>query len=189
MLGLGRGLSRIEYGHFGIDMDESRDRFEDVWRIVERALKGGRFTYQGKVLQTPKEVELRPRGDTGKIHFYGAIGASPESANVMADLGMPPMQTSIGNLEKQKETIAAWKARAEANGLDTSGFRYPIMINCIVADSDDEAVRQVFTVPREVLSGIVVHLRPRTESDSTPLAITLYDEAGELIAQRELESR
>jgi alkanesulfonate monooxygenase SsuD/methylene tetrahydromethanopterin reductase-like flavin-dependent oxidoreductase (luciferase family) len=141
-LGLGRGTAKLEYDAFGIDMDESRDRFEDVWRIVERALKGGRFTYQGKVLQTPKEVELRPRGDTGKIHFYGAIGASPESAHVMADLGMPPMQTSIGNLEKQKETIAAWKERAEASGLDTRGFRYPIMINCIVADTDDDAVRQ-----------------------------------------------
>ncbi|MGD9536813.1 MAG: LLM class flavin-dependent oxidoreductase [Alphaproteobacteria bacterium] len=148
-LGLGRGTAKLEYDAFGIDMDESRERFEDVWRIVERALKGGRFTYKGKVLETPKEIELRPRGDTGKIHFYGAIGASPESAHVMADLGMSPMQTSIGNMERQRETITAWKERARANGLDSSGFRYPIMINCIVADSDDEAVRQAqMFIPR-----------------------------------------
>lgn len=148
-LGLGRGTAKFEYDAFGIDMDESRQRFEDIWRIVERALKGGKFTYKGHVLDVPKEIELRPRGDVSKIHFYGAIGASPESAHVMADLGMPPMQTSIGNLDKQIETINAWKARARTHGMDLGRFRYPIMINCIVADTDDDAVRQAQTfIPR-----------------------------------------
>ena len=30
ILGLGRGLSRLEYRHFGIDMNEARDRFDEA---------------------------------------------------------------------------------------------------------------------------------------------------------------
>ena len=60
----------------------------------------------------------------------------------MADLGMPPMQTSIGNVEKQIETISAWKARARERGLDENQFHYPLMINCIIGDTDEDAVRQ-----------------------------------------------
>src|SRR5215208_1313362 len=38
-LGLGRGLSRREYGHFrAIEMDESRERFDEGSMMVKRAL-------------------------------------------------------------------------------------------------------------------------------------------------------
>ena len=86
-LGLGRGTAKMEYDAFGIDMELSRGRFHECYEVLTKALEGGRFTYQGEHMNVPKEIEIRPRTDTGKIHFYGALGASPESAGIMADIG------------------------------------------------------------------------------------------------------
>jgi len=37
-LGLGRGLSRVEYEHFGIEMSSARDRFDESSRIGARPI-------------------------------------------------------------------------------------------------------------------------------------------------------
>ena len=41
VLGLGRGLARFEYEHFGIDMNTSRDRFDEASRMIVDALDTG----------------------------------------------------------------------------------------------------------------------------------------------------
>ncbi len=138
-LGLGRGTAKYEYDAFGVAMEESRQRFKETYEIVARALEGGRFRYRGEHLQVPTRVELRPRTDRSKIHFYGAVGGSPESGSVMASLGLPPIMTAFSNLPLQREVLAAWKEEARARGMAVEGRRYPMMVNCIVADTDEEA--------------------------------------------------
>ena len=59
-LGLGRGTAKYEYDAFGVPMEESRQRFREVWEIVSTALAGGRFRYEGQHLSVPTRVELRP---------------------------------------------------------------------------------------------------------------------------------
>ena len=138
-LGLGRGTAKYEYDAFGVAMEESRQRFREVWEIVSSALAGGRFRYQGEYLNVPTRVELRPRSDTSKINFYGAVGGSPESGAVMASLGLPPIMTAFSNLPLQREALSGWKEAAETRGMDVNAFRYPMMVNCIIADEDEEA--------------------------------------------------
>src|SRR5262247_1682078 len=41
LLGLGRGLSRIEYRHFGIEMAEARARFDEAAPMIVSALETG----------------------------------------------------------------------------------------------------------------------------------------------------
>ena len=138
-LGLGRGTAKLEYDAFGIDMDLSRDRFREAYELLSTALAGGRFTYRGEYLSVVKEIELRPRSDTSKIHFYGALGASPESASIMAELGLTPICLTIANFEKQNEIITRWHDRAAVHTLQRDQA-IPLLIHCIVADSDEEAV-------------------------------------------------
>jgi len=143
-LGMGRGTAKMEYDAFGIDMEMSRARFRECYEIVTTALKGERFTYQGEHLNVPKEIEIRPRGDTAKINFYGALGASPESAEIMADIGLTPICTTIVNFEKQHEVIARWREKAAARGINAAK-PIPLLIPCIVADSDEAAVEDAKT--------------------------------------------
>ncbi len=138
-LGLGRGTAKYEYDAFGVAMEESRQRFKEAYEIVKTALDGGRFSYRGEYLSVPTRVELRPRTDTTKIQFYGAVGGSPESGSVMAALGLSPIMTAFSNLPLQRQVLAAWKEEAQALGIDVEACRYPMMVNCIVADTDEEA--------------------------------------------------
>src|SRR5439155_19385114 len=90
-LGLGRGTAKYECDAFGLDMQESRQRFQEACEILALALASEPFSYQGSYLQVPKRITVRPRVagvSRDRIHFYGAIG-SPGSAEVMARLGLP----------------------------------------------------------------------------------------------------
>jgi alkanesulfonate monooxygenase SsuD/methylene tetrahydromethanopterin reductase-like flavin-dependent oxidoreductase (luciferase family) len=149
-LGLGRGTAKAEYDALSIDMDQAQQRFKETWEVIQLGLSGRRFTYDGQHIKAPKEIVVRPRLEPGRlksIHFYGAIG-SPGTAERMADMGLPPMCTSIGNYEQQVETLRNWRTRAVARGLSTD-VRFPIMINCIVADTTQAAIEEAKTyIPR-----------------------------------------
>ena len=57
----------------------------------------------------------------------------------MASLGLPPIMTAFSNLPLQREALVGWKEAAQARGMDVDACRYPMMVNCIIADSDAEA--------------------------------------------------
>jgi alkanesulfonate monooxygenase SsuD/methylene tetrahydromethanopterin reductase-like flavin-dependent oxidoreductase (luciferase family) len=142
-LGLGRGTAKYEFDAFGLDMGASRQRFRETYEVLKLALAGGELSYHGQEIVLPKTVEVRPRVagvSTDRINFYGAIG-SPGSASVMAEMGLPPMCTTIGDLEAQQGILHTWTQTARERGVPTEGLK-PIMINCIVADTDAEAIAQ-----------------------------------------------
>ena len=138
--GIGRGTAKYEYDAFGVDMSEARDRFRETYEIVKEALTGEPFEYQGERLKVPTKVQLRPLPRLNQINFYGAIG-SPSSASIMAELGLPPICTSIGDFQKQKETLDSWRETAVERGVKTD-VQLPIMVNCIVADTDEKAMAE-----------------------------------------------
>ncbi len=140
-LGIGRGTAKYEFDAFGLDMGASRERFQEVYEVISTALRGQPFAYHGEQIDMPKEVAVRPRVagvTTDRIHFYGAIG-SPGSASVMGEMGLAPMCTTIGDFQTQAGIIRTWEETARAHGFPTE-VRKPLMINCIVADTDEEAI-------------------------------------------------
>src|SRR5204863_2866563 len=58
LLGVGRGLARREYQSLGIDMEESRQRFQEAVEIFRLALSESRFSYDGVHFQIP-DMALR----------------------------------------------------------------------------------------------------------------------------------
>ena len=57
----------------------------------------------------------------------------------MASLGLPPIMTAFSNLPLQREALVGWKDAAQARGMNVEACRYPMMVNCIIADTDEEA--------------------------------------------------
>ena len=68
------------------------------------------------------------------------VSLEAPSAPIIADLGLPPICTSIGDFEAQRATLQAWADRAAELSLETSPVR-PILVNAIVADTDEAAWR------------------------------------------------
>ncbi len=169
-LGLGRGTAKYEFDAFGLDMARSRERFQEMYEVISMALKGERLAYKGNQIEIPKQIEVRPRVagvSTDRIHFYGAIG-SPGSASVMAEMGLPPMCTTIGDFETQARIMRTWEETARANGVSTDVTR-PIMINCIVADTDEEAVELAQRyIPRFMQAQIDHYMPEETNWEELP---------------------
>jgi len=139
-LGLGRGNAQMEYDAFDIDMAEAKDRFEDIWRILDRAMTGEPFTYEGKILKAPREVAVRPKPLRDKIHFYGGMWQA-SSAKKIADLGLPPMCNGTHPMEVQRQVMANWDEAAKSNGMRTDVAKV-VACTLIVADTDEEAYAQ-----------------------------------------------
>jgi alkanesulfonate monooxygenase SsuD/methylene tetrahydromethanopterin reductase-like flavin-dependent oxidoreductase (luciferase family) len=86
ILGLGRGLARIEYEGFRLDQNEGRARFVEYAQLVLEALESG-YMEGGEVTRQPRRA-IRPfpaRSFRGRTY---AAAVSPDSVPIMAKLGV-----------------------------------------------------------------------------------------------------
>jgi alkanesulfonate monooxygenase SsuD/methylene tetrahydromethanopterin reductase-like flavin-dependent oxidoreductase (luciferase family) len=86
LLGLGRGLARVEYEHFQIDMDTSRDRFDEASRMIIDGLEKG-FVEGAGPYYPQVRTEIRPRPLASFRDRFYAVGISPDSVEQVARLG------------------------------------------------------------------------------------------------------
>ncbi|MBI3029975.1 MAG: LLM class flavin-dependent oxidoreductase [Candidatus Rokubacteria bacterium] len=87
ILGLGRGAGRVEFDGFRLAMDESRQRFVESAQMLLRGLETGYCEHDGTFVKQPRAA-IRPapfKSFRGRTY---AAAVSPESARVMAELGV-----------------------------------------------------------------------------------------------------
>ncbi|MCH7478276.1 MAG: LLM class flavin-dependent oxidoreductase [SAR324 cluster bacterium] len=87
ILGLGRGLGRVEFEGFRLNMSESRPRFVESAEMLLRGLEQGYCEYDGEFIKQPRR-DIRPkpfRSFRGRTY---AAAVSPESSRIMAELGI-----------------------------------------------------------------------------------------------------
>ncbi len=87
VLGLGRGLGRVEFDGFRVPMSESRERFTESAQFILDALETGVAQFDGTHVHQPVR-HLRP---APMLSFKGrtyASSVSPESWPIMARLGI-----------------------------------------------------------------------------------------------------
>jgi alkanesulfonate monooxygenase SsuD/methylene tetrahydromethanopterin reductase-like flavin-dependent oxidoreductase (luciferase family) len=109
ILGIGRGLGRVEFDGFRLDMNKSRRLFAEYAEAIMSALESGFIECDGELYKQPR-AEIRPepyatfRGRT----FASAI--SPQSIDLMAGLGIglmiiaqKPWETVIAELESYRD--------------------------------------------------------------------------------------
>ncbi|MGH7948135.1 MAG: LLM class flavin-dependent oxidoreductase, partial [Candidatus Binataceae bacterium] len=86
ILGLGRGLARIEYEGFRLDQNEGRNLFVEYAELLMNALENG-YMEGGTATKQPRR-EIRPfpfKSFRGRTY---AAAVSPESMPIMAKLGV-----------------------------------------------------------------------------------------------------
>jgi alkanesulfonate monooxygenase SsuD/methylene tetrahydromethanopterin reductase-like flavin-dependent oxidoreductase (luciferase family) len=99
ILGLGRGLARMEYEGMRQDMNESRERFDEAAEMILQTLESGIAEHSGKYYQQPR-VEIHPLPlSTFKGRTYG-VAMSPDSAEAAARLKLGMMAFVQGDVEK-----------------------------------------------------------------------------------------
>lgn len=108
-LGLGRGLARMEYERFGIDMGEARGRFNEAAGLVVDALETG-WIEGGGPYYPQFRTEIRPRPTASFRDRLYVVTMSPESAPIAAALGARMMMFMQFSVEKHLPGIESYRS-------------------------------------------------------------------------------
>ena len=136
IIGFGRGAATVEYAGYRIPMHESRERFVECAEIVRRGLTQDSFSYDGKYYQIP-EIQIRPRPISHPEQRCYASSVSPESAEIMAKLGLGVLIIAQRSWEDTAADYQRYVENATASGFQP---RAPIgLFNVLVSDDPQEA--------------------------------------------------
>jgi alkanesulfonate monooxygenase SsuD/methylene tetrahydromethanopterin reductase-like flavin-dependent oxidoreductase (luciferase family) len=87
ILGIGRGLGRVEFEGFRVDQEDSREIFVEATQMLLEGLERGYCAFDGRFVKQPRR-ELRPRPFKSFRGRTYAAAVSPESSEIMARLGI-----------------------------------------------------------------------------------------------------
>ncbi len=133
VLGMGRGLGRVEFGGFGVNQEESRERFVEASQIILEGLENGSVEFAGKYYQQAKR-ELRPRPFKSFRGRTYAAAVSPESSQIMAKLGIGLLIIPQKPWEMVLQELADYRRIfAQVNGTDAPP---PIVAGWTFCDED-----------------------------------------------------
>ena len=108
--GMGRGLSRREFAMFrGIEMDESRARFDEASMMVQRALETGFIEGDGPFYPQPR-APIRPaptRTFAGRTY---AVASSDDSVEAAARLAATMVMFSDRSWKSRLPSIERWRS-------------------------------------------------------------------------------
>jgi alkanesulfonate monooxygenase SsuD/methylene tetrahydromethanopterin reductase-like flavin-dependent oxidoreductase (luciferase family) len=111
ILGFGRGLAREEYRAFGVDMNTSRERFDQAAEIILKILDTGVAEYETQFFkQSRTEVTPKP------VHGYRdreflSVAMTPESGMAAATLGATMMSFVQLPWAQHHAAVEAWRGR------------------------------------------------------------------------------
>lgn len=136
LFGFGRGAASVEYAGFRIPMEEARPRFVEAAQIIVKALTNEVFDWDGEFFHIPP-TSIRPRPISHPERRFYASAVSPESAEIMAQLGFGVLVVMQNEWPVAAEGIQRYREIAGNVGHTP---RPPIILtNISVAESRDEA--------------------------------------------------
>ncbi len=141
VLGMGRGLGRIEFEGFGREMGESRERFVEYGGAILEALETGHIEADGKFFKQAR-TQIRPfpfKSFKGRVY---ASAVSPESSRIMAKLGIGVMIIAQKPWDKTLAELDAYRRiyREENNGEEAPK---PLIVSFIGCHEDEAAAKEM----------------------------------------------
>jgi alkanesulfonate monooxygenase SsuD/methylene tetrahydromethanopterin reductase-like flavin-dependent oxidoreductase (luciferase family) len=108
--GMGRGLSRREYSHFrGIEMDTSRERFDEASSMVQRALETGFIEGDGPFYPQPR-TPIRPAPSRSFAGRTYAVASSDDSVEAAARLRASMVMFADRAWKSRVPSIEKWRS-------------------------------------------------------------------------------
>lgn len=141
LFGMGRGLARREFEGFGIDMGESRDRFDEAAAMIIRGLEDGYVENDGKYYPQ-KRVDVHPAPLATFKGRTTQVAMSPDSAVVAGNLGLQMMAFIQGPMETMHLPMIEMyrEAYRKSQGTDAPP---PLMIDLTYCHNDSAEAERV----------------------------------------------
>ncbi len=140
VVGVGRGLARVEYEGFRLDMNQSRTRFNESAELLVNALEQGFAEFDGELVQQPR-VEIRPNPfKTFEGRTYAAA-ISPESSIILAKLGVGVLIIPQKPWSDVQDELASYRATyQEVNEGEPPA---PVVVTFAFCDNDEERAAEM----------------------------------------------
>jgi alkanesulfonate monooxygenase SsuD/methylene tetrahydromethanopterin reductase-like flavin-dependent oxidoreductase (luciferase family) len=141
ILGIGRGLGRIEFRGLRVAMSESRGRFSEYAQALLQGLETGFIEFDGEFYKQPR-VAVRPR-PIGSFHSRTyAASVSPQSLEIICRLGVGSLIIAQKPWETTEAELRDYRRRfGEVNG---RAAPRPIMASFIAVHEDEAVAREMF---------------------------------------------
>jgi alkanesulfonate monooxygenase SsuD/methylene tetrahydromethanopterin reductase-like flavin-dependent oxidoreductase (luciferase family) len=110
VIGFGRGLAKLEYEFFQIPMEESRQRFDEAWKIVIDGVRNGVVeadTHFYKIPPTPIVPKPRPE----LADRFLSVGMSPESSGRAGEIGAELLMFITGAPEAWMPLVELYRSK------------------------------------------------------------------------------
>ena len=160
-IGVVRAFLESEYRALNVDMNESRERFNESLDILCGTWTNERFSYKGKY-SSFKDVELRPRPVQRKPRIFLGSVMSPESIKYAGLMGLNLMVIPYAvSLTKVKDIISMYRDALDKAGHNQADYSVMGPAHLFVDENEAKAVSAV----REPIVRYVGYLRDAVKSD------------------------
>lgn len=140
-VGFGRAFIPEEFDAFGIDMDESRERFEEGVALIKRLWTEDRVTHDGRFFHL-KNIHLTPR-PVQQPHppIWVAAILSEESFAAAGRQGYHLMLVPFaGSLDRTALLLRTYTEAWAAGGREPGGWQVQVALHAYLAESRAEAI-------------------------------------------------
>jgi alkanesulfonate monooxygenase SsuD/methylene tetrahydromethanopterin reductase-like flavin-dependent oxidoreductase (luciferase family) len=132
--GVGRGYQGHEFAGFGVDITKSHLLFREQLEIVQRALAGEPFAWQGEFYRFP-ELTVLPRPVQRPHPPIYVAALSPETVAWAGDHAWPVLTDQFSPVYRIEENRRVWRERAARAGLDVARVALPTLRQVYVGES------------------------------------------------------
>ncbi len=140
ILGLGRGLGRVEFEGFGVDMNTSREYFVEAAQMILQGLERGYCEFDGQYVKQVRR-DIRPRPHTTFRGRTYAAAVSPESSRIMAELGIGLCIIPQKPWDMVAEELTAYRTiYREVNGAEAPP---PVVSGWTFCDDNEQRAREM----------------------------------------------
>ena len=186
IFGMGRGLAKKEYDQFGIEMDTSRDRFDEAAPMILKALETGYIEGNGKYYPQPRAV-IRPQPVRSFKGRVTQVAMSPDSALEAATHAAQMMIFTQKPIEQHLEDFTPYRERfVKLHGYEAPA---PLMAGITVCHEDRDYAAEL---ARKHIAGYLVtvmdHYRLMDDHFKNAKGYESYGEAVDMMRDIGLEA-
>jgi alkanesulfonate monooxygenase SsuD/methylene tetrahydromethanopterin reductase-like flavin-dependent oxidoreductase (luciferase family) len=148
-IGIGRGVSKGEFDAVGVPREESRQRFNETLDILQLALSGERFSYEGEIFTVP-EMSLRPEPQSDDLfsRIYSS-SSTAESLEILARRGMVPLFVGNKPIEDAGREVQKVNTFRKEEGLPPCQPKNVMFMYC-TTDDPAKSEEWIWTANRDV---------------------------------------
>ncbi len=140
LLGVGRGYQPPEFHGFGVPQGDSSEMFVESLEILQRALSGETFAYDGKFWKFDEPIEIYPKPIQKPYPPFYMASVSRRSLDVAARFNMALLRApQFSNLDAVAEAFDDYTGMLRGYGNDPDALDQPVSIRVYVAPTDEEA--------------------------------------------------